>query len=404
MPDSAAGRGYAWDMQDAGTNAVLAVIAAAAAAALASAVMTSILIRLGHRSGALDSAGVGGHRKELRPIPNIGGVAITWSVLLPIAAGLTGAASIGADRLAEWLPPFAESARRFASNAQPACAILIGAAVLHIMGLIDDRRALPAWPKLLLQCAVAVGVASLGGVRVLMLLDAHVGGPWLSVALSATFMVAIVNAVNFLDNMDGLAGGVSFIAAAAFCTAACISRQWATAAVLALLAGGLLGFLVFNFPWRAARPARIFMGDGGSLPVGFLLAALAIQITFTAPDDPEYALGARWYGVLTPLVILTVPLYDSVIVTLLRLGQGKSPMVGDHQHFSHRLVMRGLSSRGAVLLICALATTCGIGGLLLGTAAPWQAVLIGAQTIMVLLTVAALEQPMLAQMRTGADR
>jgi UDP-GlcNAc:undecaprenyl-phosphate GlcNAc-1-phosphate transferase len=162
--------------------------------------------------------------------------------------------------------------------------------------------------------------------------------------------------------------------------------------------------LVFNFPWRATRPARIFMGDGGSLPVGFLLAALAIQITFTAPDDPEYALGARWYGVLTPLVILAVPLYDSVIVTLLRLGQGKSPMVGDHQHFSHRLVMRGLSSRGAVLLICALATTCGIGGLLLGTAAPWQAVLIGAQTIMVLLTVATLEQPMLAQMRTGVDR
>jgi hypothetical protein len=79
-------------------------------------------------------------------------------------------------------------------------------------------------------------------------------------------------------------------------------------------------------------------------------------------------------------------------------------MVGDHQHFSHRLVMRGLSSRGAVLLICALATTCGIGGLLLGTAAPWQAVLIGAQTILVLFTIAALERPLLEEMRNGVHR
>jgi UDP-GlcNAc:undecaprenyl-phosphate GlcNAc-1-phosphate transferase len=276
--------------------------------------------------------------------------------------------------------------------------------VLHVAGLVDDRRALPAWPKLALQVAVAVGVAWLGDVRALTLLDPHAGGPWLSVALSALFMVAMMNAVNFLDNMDGLAGGVAAIAAAAFCIAACIARQWATAGVLALLAGALLGFLVFNFPWRAGRTARIFMGDGGSLPVGFLLSALAIQITFTAPDDAAYALGTRWYGVLAPLVILAVPLYDSVIVTLLRLSQGKSPMVGDHQHFSHRLVMRGLSRRGAVMLICALAIICGIAGLLLGTAAPWQAALIGVQTVIVLATIAALEQPLLEEMRSGERR
>jgi UDP-GlcNAc:undecaprenyl-phosphate GlcNAc-1-phosphate transferase len=146
------------------------------------------------------------------------------------------------------------------------------------------------------------------------------------------------------------------------------------------------------------------MGDGGSLPVGFLLSALAIQITFTAPEDAAYALGTRWYGVLAPLVILAVPLYDSVIVTLLRLSQGKSPMVGDHQHFSHRLVMRGLSRRGAVMLICALAIICGIAGLLLGTAAPWQAALIGVQTVIVLATIAALEQPLLEEMRSGERR
>jgi UDP-GlcNAc:undecaprenyl-phosphate GlcNAc-1-phosphate transferase len=183
--------------------------------------------------------------------------------------------------------------------------------------------------------------------------------------------------------------------------AACVARQWATAGVLALLAGGLLGFLVYNFPWRAGQRARIFLGDGGTLPVGFLLSALAIQITFTSPGDPGYALGTHWYGALAPVVILAVPIYDSVVVTLLRLSQGKSPMVGDHQHFSHRMVMRGFTQRGAVLLICAFGVVCSTGGLLLGTAEPWQAALVALQTGIVMVAIAALERPMLARMRAG---
>jgi UDP-GlcNAc:undecaprenyl-phosphate GlcNAc-1-phosphate transferase len=250
----------------------------------------------------------------------------------------------------------------------------------------------------LAQVTVAAGTVILADVRVLTLLDAPAGGAWLSVALSVAFIVAMTNALNFLDNMDGLSGGVAAIAAASLAVAATIANQWATAGLLAVLAGALLGFLAFNFPWRAGTSARIFMGDGGSLPVGFLLAVLAMQITFTAPEDLEYALGTRWYGVLSPLVILAVPLYDAFTVSVLRLVQGKSPMVGDQQHFSHRLVMRGLSRRGAVLLICALAATCGVSGLLLGTAAPWQAVLIGGQVAVVLATIAALERPMLARM------
>lgn len=385
-------------------SAVVPVIAAFLAAWVASAAATRALVAVGLRAGALDSAGAAGHAKELRPVPNIGGVAIAASVLVPLAAALALAAGLGPDRLAEWAPSLAESARRMGATVRPAAAILAGASVLHVTGLVDDRRALPPLPKFAVQVLVAVGVAWLGDIRALTLLDAHVGGPWLSVLVTATFIVALVNAVNFLDNMDGLSGGVSAIAAAALCVAACVARQWATAGVLALLCGALLGFLAFNFPWRAGQRARIFMGDGGSLPVGFLLATLAVQITFTAPEDPGYALGTRWYGALAPLVILAVPLYDSVVVTLLRLSQGKSPMVGDHQHFSHRLVMRGLTQRGAVLLICALGAVCGVGGLLLGTCEPWQAALIGLQTVLVLATIAALEQPMLARMRAGDGR
>jgi UDP-GlcNAc:undecaprenyl-phosphate GlcNAc-1-phosphate transferase len=380
---------------------VVPVIAAFLVAWVASAAVTRALVAVGLRAGALDSAGAAGHVKALRPVPNIGGIAIAAAVLVPLAAALVLAAGLGPDRLAEWAPSLAESARRMGATVRPAAAILAGACVLHVAGLVDDRRALPPVPKLAVQVAVAVCVSWLGDIRALTLLDAHVGGPWLSVLLTSTFIVALVNAVNFLDNMDGLSGGVSAIAAAALCVAACVARQWATAGVLSLLCGGLLGFLAFNFPWRAGQRARIFMGDGGSLPVGFLLATLAVRITFTAPEDPGYSLGSRWYGALAPLVILAVPLYDSVVVTILRLSQGKSPMVGDHQHFSHRLVMRGLTPRGAVLLICALGAVCGVAGLLLGTSEPWQAALIGLQTALVLATIAALEQPMLARMRAG---
>lgn len=392
-------------MQEAAPSAVVPVLAAAAAAFASSAVLTRALVTLGTRAGALDSAGAPGQVKdELRPVPNLGGIAIAASVLGPLAALLAAAAGGGAGRLAEWAPALADSARRMGDTARPALAILLGALVLHVMGVVDDRRALRPWPKLAVQVGVAAAVAWFGGVRVLTLLDAHAGGPWLSVLLTTAFFVAVANAVNFLDNMDGLAGGVSAIAAAALCVAACVARQWATAGVLALLAGALLGFLVFNFPWRAGQRARIFMGDGGSLPVGFLLAALAVQITFTAPDRPGYALGTRWYGALAPLVILAVPLYDSVVVTLLRLAQGNSPMVGDRQHFSHRLVMRGLTPRGAVLLICAFGAVCGTGGLLLGTSEPWQAALIGLQTAVVVGAIAALERPMLARMRSEGPR
>jgi UDP-GlcNAc:undecaprenyl-phosphate GlcNAc-1-phosphate transferase len=385
-------------------GAAPAVMLAAVLAAACAAVLTRLLVSAGHRAGALDSAGASGHSKDLRRVPNVGGIAIVATVALPLVAILLIDRLVGAEDLArrlaesERLDALVPSAMRLPDTAGQALWILLATLALHALGLVDDRRALGPWPKLLAQVTVAAGTVILADVRVLTLLDAPAGGAWLSVALSVAFIVAMTNALNFLDNMDGLSGGVAAIAAASLAVAATIANQWATAGLLAVLAGALLGFLAFNFPWRAGTSARIFMGDGGSLPVGFLLAVLAMQITFTAPEDLEYALGTRWYGVLSPLVILAVPLYDAFTVSVLRLVQGKSPMVGDQQHFSHRLVMRGLSRRGAVLLICALAATCGVSGLLLGTAAPWQAVLIGGQVAVVLATIAALERPMLARM------
>ena len=376
-----------------------AVAGAFVAALVASALGTRALVSVGLRAGALDSAGAPGHSKELRRVPNIGGIAVTATVAVAIAAVLAAHALIDPEQSgSDSAGGLGHSVRNLSQSSAGAWWILGGVAALHALGLRDDRRAIAAWPKLGVQVAVALAVAWGGGFRALHVLDAVVGGPWLSIAASACFIVVLTNAVNFLDNMDGLAGGVSAIAAASLSIAAGIAGQWATSGLLAVLCGALVGFLAFNFPWRASSSARIFLGDGGALPVGFLLAVLAMQVTFTSPQEPGYALGTRWYGVLAPLVILAVPLYDAFTVSGLRMLQGRSPMVGDQQHFSHRLVMRGLTRRGAVLLICAIAACCGIAGLLLGTAAPWQAALIGVQVAVFMATLAAFERPMLGRL------
>ena len=136
-------------------------------------------------------------------------------------------------------------------------------------------------------------------VRLLHLLDDFgAAGRLASVVCTVLWIVVITNAFNFLDNMDGLAGGVAAIAAFIMLAATLLNAQWYIGASLAMLLGSLVGFLIFNFP-----PARIFMGDGGSLVVGWLLAVATIRITFVDTSDPEYALGTAWYGVLMPLVV-----------------------------------------------------------------------------------------------------
>ncbi len=338
--------------------------------------ITALLVRLGHGLGVMDSPGVSGHVKELRPIPNIGGIAIYLSVALPMAIGIGALTLLPAETWQRLLPAVAPFLVRVGHTAPTVLALLGAITVLHITGLVDDRRGLGPIVKFFVQFAVAAIMVIWFDVRLLTLL-----GPGLSIVITIIWIVAITNAINFLDNMDGLAGGVSAIAASLFMAATVINEQWFIAATLALLIGGLVGFLIFNFP-----PARIFMGDGGSLVVGFLLGVLTARTTFYHPS-----LGGGWYGVFMPLVVLAIPLYDFVTVTIIRLRQGRSPFVGDQQHFSHRLVQRGLSRRGAVVVIWAATLVTGVGGVALGRLEGWQAVLVGGQTLAVLLMLALLE-------------
>ena len=364
---------------------------------LLAAPVTQLLVAIGRRTGALDSAGIEGHEKALRPIPNIGGIGISVGALLPLLLGLT-LITFGGDRLSE-LPLIGNATEAFgdrlASQRTVWWMIALGGVGIHILGLVDDRRAVGPWKKLIIQLGLASAVVVGGDLRLVTALDVFgPAGVATSAVITVVWIVALCNAINFLDNMDGLAGGVAAIAAAVFLAATIINGQWFTAVAFGLLCGSLMGFLVHNVP-----PARIFMGDGGSLLVGWMLATLTVRTTFVDTSDSEFALGSAWYGVLMPVVVLAVPLYDLVAVTLLRISQGRSPLVGDQQHLSHRLVWLGLSKRSAVVVIWALTAATGVGGIVLGSVAPWQAVMIGAQTGAILLVLGLLESG--ARRRTG---
>jgi len=355
----------------------------------------------GRRVGQLDvpdAPGSGGRKSHARPIPNTGGVAIFAAVMLPMLATLGAVWLLPEEMWTGRLSVVRPHLEGLRGQSPMAAGVMLAALVIHILGIIDDRKRIGPFIKLAVQAAIAAMLTMLFDVRVLDLLSQVWGTPGYaaSVLISIAWIVVVTNAMNFLDNMDGLAGGVGVITASLFLAHALLGGQWFVAATAALIVGALLGFLVFNFP-----NARLFMGDGGSLVLGLLLAVISIRITYYAPGASTadasgavrtLAASEKWWAVLTPLVILAIPLYDFTSVTLIRLVQGKSPFVGDQQHFSHRLVTRGVSKRSAVMLIWMLTLLSGAGGAALGHASAGWAMGIGAFTAIILATLAIMER------------
>jgi UDP-GlcNAc:undecaprenyl-phosphate/decaprenyl-phosphate GlcNAc-1-phosphate transferase len=376
-----------------------------AVSAAMSAAITWALVRVGHRLRTYDSPGVAGQVKaDLRRVPNTGGVAIFLAVTVPIVIGVL-AVGVFPDRLVQAAPAIAEHLPGLGSKTPTALALVAALLVVHVMGLIDDRRALGAGLKMLVMLVVAAALSISTESRLLTLLDAHVGGAWLSYIVTVLWLVAVTNSMNFLDNMDGLSGGIGIIAASFFLAGTLVgpNPQWFVGACLALLVGALAGFLVFNAPrpW-SDRSASIFMGDGGSLVLGLLLGFLTVRTTFIeqtpatlgpGSTDGSVASGGSvgLYAVFIPVVVLAVPLYDFTTVLLLRLRQGRNPFVGDLQHVSHRLVQRGLSRRGAVYVIWAFTAATCCGSVTLRSLEGWQAAIVGTQTILILAVLWSLE-------------
>ncbi len=343
-----------------------------------SVVATYAAMLLGRKLRALDGPGMANQVKtDARSVPNTGGIGIFLGIMVPMVLGLIAAWSFHADFFKQWWPQLPQHIAGLRTQSSSAISLLLGIAVLHVMGLIDDRKPLGPRLKLAIMVCVSIAVIMLTDTRLLTLFDARVGGAWLSIGLTVFWVLVITNAMNFMDNMDGLSAGVAAIAAGMLLASALVNGQWFIAAMLSLLLGASLGFLVFNFP-----PAKIFMGDSGSLVLGFLLAILSVRITYHQTSDPTQT--PAWYVVLTPVAMLAVPLYDFASVVVIRLKQERSPLVGDLQHFSHRLTWLGLSRRSAVLVIYGIAAATGISGIVLSTVKPWQALLICAQILLLL--------------------
>ncbi len=268
---------------------------------------TPTIRRLAHRLGFLDRPSA--RKLQSRPIPLLGGIAIYAGVILSILL-------LGRNYLPELI------------------GILGGATFLSLLGLLDDRVELAASVKFIGQILATVSLI-LAGVQIQL----SVLPDWADIVLTVCWVVGISNAINFLDNMDGLAGGVSAVSAAFFLVIAAMNGQYLVSSLAAAIFGACLGFLFFN-----SKPATIFMGDAGSLFLGFCLAAVGIKLRF-----PENIVFVTW---MVPVLVMWVPILDTTLVILSRVRRGVNPFTtAGKDHTSHRLVKHGYSQREAVFAL-----------------------------------------------------
>ena len=336
------------------------------------AILTRAARSIAPRFGLVDKPG--GRKAHRAPTPMGGGVAIWLTTVITLGLG-----SLAFALFRTTLPPdLAVHAGGLWSRGPELLLILGLGTIIMVMGLIDDRVGLGWKSRLFVQVGLATLLVS-SGVRITLFWPIH--HPILTGALSVFWIVGLTNSFNFLDNMDGLAAGVGLIAALLFATAQVMVESLFVPAVMLVMVGSLAGFLLYN-----RYPASIFMGDAGSNFLGFMLGSLTIAGTFTRPEK-----GFSPYSVLAPLLVMAVPLYDTISVVMIRIREGRSPFQADRRHFSHRLVDRGLTPASAVRTIHLVTLAGGSGALLLPHLGPAGAAVVFAQTACLLGIVAILE-------------
>lgn len=253
--------------------------------------------------------------------------------------------------------------------------ILLAAFFIHIIGIIDDIKHLSPMTKLYCQIAAAAAVAIVGA-RTRFFID----NIYINTLITIFWIVGITNSFNLLDNMDGLSCGVALIAATLFFLVNINQGDYFLALVSLIIASAAAGFLIFNF-----SPASIFMGDGGSLFLGFIISVIAVKTVYL-----KYSLLTR-LPVITPLLILFIPIYDTLSVIFIRKKLGIPIFTADKRHFSHRLVNLGLSPRSAVLIIYMATLSTGITSTLLPKLKAVEAIIVLIHTFMIFGIIAILE-------------
>ena len=311
------------------------------AALLISFIATPVVKSIAQMVGAVDVP-KDNRRMHNHPIPRMGGLAIFLGFLLSTLIFV----------------PMSSSMR----------GMLLGGVIIVILGIFDDIYALPALPKLLVQIAAAL-VAVLHGNVIQVLSNPNIFSEnpyWtlgsLAVPLSVIWIVAITNAVNLIDGLDGLAVGVATISSLTMLVIAMLVSENVVALMMAALAGGCIGFMPYNL-----NPAKIFMGDTGSTFLGFVLATVSIQGLF------------KFYTIISfavPFLMLGLPLFDTCFAILRRLAKGQSPMAPDRSHVHHRLIDMGFSQKQAVAVLYIISAILGLSAVVLTTAGAVKAMLL----------------------------
>ena len=273
------------------------------------------------------------------PVPLAGSFAVLTGILLPLAAGAI-VLKLGVNVTAQTFP----IAHGLERRAFELAAIAFGAIAMVVLGVLDDKHELKPLPKFTGQLLIAVLVA-FACKRITL----FVPNPVFSYAITILWVLTVVNAFNFMDNMNGLCAGLGAIGAFLFAVIAAARGEYLVAIIGFLMCGALAGFLPWNFP-----NARAFLGDAGSHLVGYLLAVMAILPHFYTKQNPQRL------AVLSPLLVLAVPLADLAWVVILRTRACKPFWIGDTNHLSHRLARAGMTRTHAVLFIWLIAVMIGV--------------------------------------------
>lgn len=313
---------------------------------------TPLVRRFAFKIGAIDIP-KDNRRMHKKPTPRIGGLAIIFG--------------------------FTVATLCFAQPSRQLYGTLAGAAIIAVMGVIDDCKNLPAKLKFVIQIIAALVVVFAGDIKIDVFTNPNflsdnpywVLPEWLSVTLTVIWIVFITNAVNFIDGLDGLAAGVSAIMSISLVFISIRVGEYSIAILGIALMGSCFGFLPFNF-----NPAKIFMGDTGSTFLGFMLATLSIQGVFKSYAVISFAV---------PLLILGLPLFDALFAMIRRILRGQSPMTADRGHLHHRLVDMGFSQKQTVFILYAISGVLGITAVLLAESGLLRALLLVICVLILLL-------------------
>lgn len=324
---------------------------------------TPLAIKFAHKIGAVDVP-KDERRMHKRPIPLLGGLAII------IAFIVTSILMTRYHRIL-WQ-------------------ILPGALIIVVLGIIDDKWALPAWPKLFFQCVAAalpiivnpkIVITSIPGID-LFGIDHITFNPFFSVVITILWIVGITNAVNLIDGLDGLAAGISTIASISMLVIAVIKMrtdfsEYGVAILCAALAGGCIGMLPYN-----RHPAKVFMGDTGATFLGYTLSVISLQGLLKTYAAVSFAV---------PLLILGLPILDTMVAIVRRLLNHKSPFTADRSHIHHKLIDLGLTQTQAVHLLYIASIIMGLVAIAFaafGTSTGWLFLFVAALLIAILYIVA----------------